>query len=130
MRQGCSSGRTSRKTGARDGQPGATQAGSGFPLVDDCASGPLTVVTENGPACKSADFVDFIARNPSSAKSGPDTTRETNGVVERFNQSLKYEHLQATRSRRSSVWPSTPTPIASSTTGPHDALTFVAPMVR
>lgn len=70
------------------------------PLRDDCrdvASGelvPLQLVTDNGPAFKSIDFVRFIARHPElrhvrTRHHAP----ETNGVVERFNGSLKYEHL-------------------------------------
>jgi transposase InsO family protein len=63
------------------------------PLIDDCAE-PLTIVTDNGPAFKSADFGHFIARHPElrhvrTRHRAP----ETNGVVERFNRSLKYEHL-------------------------------------
>jgi transposase InsO family protein len=72
----------------------------GRPLLDDCvdpATGellPVTIVTDNGPAYKSTDFLRFIASRPELAHV---RTRhhapETNGVVERFNQSLKYEHL-------------------------------------
>lgn len=72
----------------------------GRPLLDDCvdpangATDPLTIVSDNGPAFKSADFVGFIARHPElrhvrTRHHAP----ETNGVVERFNRSLKYEHL-------------------------------------
>jgi transposase InsO family protein len=72
----------------------------GQTLLSDCTDPvtgeltPLTVVTDNGPAYKSADFARFIAGRPELAHV---RTRhhapETNGVVERFNQSLKYEHL-------------------------------------
>lgn len=72
----------------------------GHPLLDDCVDRltgeltPVTIVTDNGPAYKSADFVHFIASRPELAHV---RTRhhapETNGVVERFNQTLKYEHL-------------------------------------
>jgi transposase InsO family protein len=72
----------------------------GRPLADDCTdpdSGKLhalVIVTDNGPAFKSVDFVRFIARH---AELRHVRTRhhapETNGVVERWNQSLKYEHL-------------------------------------
>jgi putative transposase len=72
----------------------------GHSLLADCldpASGeifPLTIVTDNGPAYKSTDFLRFIASRPELAHV---RTRhhapETNGVVERFNGSLKYEHL-------------------------------------
>jgi putative transposase len=51
-------------------------------------------VTDNGPAYKSTDFLRFIAGRPELAHV---RTRhhapETNGVVERFNGSIKYEHL-------------------------------------
>ncbi len=72
----------------------------GHPLLDDCVDRdtgeltPVTVVTDNGPAYKSSDFLRFIAGRPELAHV---RTRhhapETNGVVERFNGSLKYEHL-------------------------------------
>lgn len=72
----------------------------GRPLLEDCvdpATGelhPLIVVTDNGPAYKSTDFARFIATRPELRHV---RTRhyapETNGVVERFNGSLKYEHL-------------------------------------
>jgi transposase InsO family protein len=72
----------------------------GHSLLEDCidrATGeitPLTIVTDNGPAYKSTDFGRFIAGRPELAHV---RTRhrapETNGVVERFNGSLKYEHL-------------------------------------
>ena len=55
---------------------------------------PPTVVTENGTAYKSTDLLRFIASRPELAHV---RTRhhapETNGVAERFDQSLKYEHL-------------------------------------
>jgi putative transposase len=70
------------------------------PLSDDCTDpttgqlNPCVIVTDNGPAFKSAEFVHFIARHPElrhvrTRHHAP----ETNGVVERFNGSLKYEHL-------------------------------------
>lgn len=78
----------------------AAETFMGQTLLSDCtdpATGeltPVTVVTDNGPAYKSADFARFIAGRPEFTHV---RTRhhapETNGVVERFNQSLKYEHL-------------------------------------
>ena len=72
----------------------------GHPLLDDCVDRetgelfPVTIVSDNGPAYKSTDFLRYIAGRPELAHV---RTRhhapETNGVVERFNQTLKYEHL-------------------------------------
>lgn len=72
----------------------------GHSLLTDCLDWltgeitPLTIVTDNGPAYKSTDFARFVAGRPELAHV---RTRhhapETNGVVERFNGSLKYEHL-------------------------------------
>jgi putative transposase len=72
----------------------------GQPLLEDCVDPdtgeltPVTIVTDNGPAYKSSDFTHFIAGRVELAHV---RTRhhapETNGVVERFNQTLKYEHL-------------------------------------
>lgn len=67
----------------------------GHPLLTECTDRltgeltPLVIVTDNGPAFKSADFVHFIARHPElrhvrTRHHAP----ETNGVVERFNRSL------------------------------------------
>jgi transposase InsO family protein len=72
----------------------------GHPLLDDCLDPEtgeielLTIVTDNGPAYKSTDFLTFIRSRPElrhvrTRHHAP----ETNGFVERFNQSLKYEHL-------------------------------------
>jgi transposase InsO family protein len=72
----------------------------GHSLLEDCIDPltgeitPVTIVTDNGPAYKSTDFARFIAGRPELAHV---RTRhhspETNGVVERFNGSIKYEHL-------------------------------------
>ena len=70
------------------------------PLLDECldpATGELqrlVVVTDNGPAFKSLGFARFIAdRLELDHVRTRHYAPETNGVVERFNQSLKYEHL-------------------------------------
>lgn len=111
----------------------------GAELIVDCADRatgeiePLTIVTDNGPAFKSVDFVRFFARRSElrhvrTRHHAP----ETNGVVERFNQSLKYEHLY--REEIADV-------IALATAveayrelynwiRPHESLGQVAPMVR
>jgi transposase InsO family protein len=72
----------------------------GHPLLEDCVDPdtgeltPVTIVTDNGPAYKSTDFLHFIT---AQAELAHVRTRhhapETNGVVERFNQTLRYEHL-------------------------------------
>lgn len=72
----------------------------GHSLLLDCTDPetgeirPVIVVTDNGSAYKSAEFARFIASRPELMHV---RTRhyapQTNGVVERFNQSLKYEHL-------------------------------------
>lgn len=69
-------------------------------LADDCidpASGdlvPLVVVTDNGPAFKSIDFAGFIRARPwLTHVRTRHRSPETNGVVERFFGTLKYEHL-------------------------------------
>lgn len=54
----------------------------------------MTIVSDNGPAFKSTDFTHFIARHPElrhvrTRHRAP----ETNGVVERFNRTLKYDWL-------------------------------------
>jgi putative transposase len=69
-------------------------------LVHDCVDQetgelyPLRVVTDNGSAFKSDAFLRFFRERPylehiRTRHYAP----QTNGVVERFNQSLKYEHL-------------------------------------
>jgi transposase InsO family protein len=96
----------STRTAARDAltalQAGIDEAEAllGRPLLEDCLDPttgelhPVILVTDNGPCYKSADFVRFIAgrselRHVRTRHYAP----QTNGVVERFNQSLKYEHL-------------------------------------
>jgi putative transposase len=70
------------------------------PLREECLDPttgelhPLVIVSDNGPAFKSDRFALFIAGRPElrhvrTKHHAP----ETNGVVERFYESLKYEHL-------------------------------------
>ena len=78
----------------------AAEALLGTSLLEDCtdpATGEvhrLAIVTDNGPAYKSTDFLRFIRSHPELAHV---RTRhrapQTNGVVERFNESMKYEAL-------------------------------------
>jgi putative transposase len=72
----------------------------GLELVDDCRDPetrevhPLVVVSDNGPAFKSDLFLRFILTS-----AGLDHVRtryrapQTNGVVERWTGTLKYDHL-------------------------------------
>jgi transposase InsO family protein len=72
----------------------------GCGLLEDCVDTetgelfPLRIVTDNGSAFKSDAFLRFFMDRPylehiRTRHYAP----QTNGVVERFNQSLKYEHL-------------------------------------
>jgi putative transposase len=72
----------------------------GHPLAEDCLDAltgeivPLVIVTDNGSCYKSADFAAFIAARPwlhhvRTRFRSP----WTNGVIERFFQTLKYEGL-------------------------------------
>lgn len=69
------------------------------PLVDECvdatgAPEPLVLVTDNGPAFKSATFAGFVAaRDHLTHVRTRYRAPETNGVVERFICTMKYEHL-------------------------------------
>jgi len=76
------------------------EAWLGHSLLDECVDTetgeilPIAVVTDNGPAFKSAAFARYFASRPEFTHV---RTRHrspgTNGVIERFFQSLKYEHL-------------------------------------
>lgn len=76
------------------------EAWLGRPLLAECVDPetgeltPVVVVTDNGPAYKSAAFARYIASRPELAHV---RTRYrspgTNGVIERFFQAVKYEHL-------------------------------------
>ena len=78
----------------------AVEALLGGPLVEDCtdpATGeiiPLVVVTDNGPAMKSAAVARwFAARSHLTHVRTRHRSPHTNGVVERWIESLKYERL-------------------------------------
>ena len=72
----------------------------GHSLLEDCVDPEtgelfkLTVVTDNGPCYKSTDFAKaFVGRPELRHVRTRHYAPQTNGVVERFNQSLKYERL-------------------------------------
>ena len=102
----CLAAWASTTTAARDGVAAlraaieGAEALLGRSLLEDCLDvetgelAPVIVVTDNGAAFKSADFARFVASRPElrhvrTRHHAP----ETNGVVERFNQAIKYEHL-------------------------------------
>jgi len=72
----------------------------GRPLAELCLDPttgklhPLVIVSDNGPAYKSDRFACFVASRPELRHvRTKHHSPETNGVVERFYESLKYEHL-------------------------------------
>jgi transposase InsO family protein len=79
---------------------GRAEALMGHSLLDDCLDRetgeifPLIIVTDNGAAFRSLDFESFIASRPELTHVRTrNHAPETNGVVERFNRTIKYEHL-------------------------------------
>jgi putative transposase len=72
----------------------------GHPLLEDVvdqATGelaPVVIVTDNGPAYRSVGFARFIASRPELTHVRTrHRSPQTNGVIERFYQAIKYEHL-------------------------------------
>jgi putative transposase len=72
----------------------------GVPLLEDCVDDhtgellPVVVVTDNGPAYRSVGFARFIASRPELLHLRTrHRSPQTNGVIERFYQAIKYEHL-------------------------------------
>lgn len=71
----------------------------GRSLLQDCTDPetgvvtPLVVVTDNGPAFKSGAFARFIVAPYLRHVRTKHRSPQTNGVVERFFESIKYEHL-------------------------------------
>src|SRR5207249_615364 len=55
---------------------------------------PIAIVTDNGAAFRSAAFARYIASRPEFTHVRTrHRSPQTNGVIERFFQALKYEHL-------------------------------------
>ncbi len=55
---------------------------------------PVVIVTDNGPAYRSVGFARFIASRPELTHVRTrHRSPQTNGVIERFYQAIKYEHL-------------------------------------
>jgi transposase InsO family protein len=84
---------------ALDAAEAAAEALLTEPLIFDCVDDdwrlwPVVVVTDNGPAMKSSAVAAWFARRPQFTHV---RTRHrspgTNGVIERFFEALKYEHL-------------------------------------
>lgn len=78
----------------------AAEALRGRPLIEDCVDAdtgeivPLVVVTDNGPAMKSVAVARwFAARSYLAHVRTRHRAPHTNGVAERWIETLKYEHL-------------------------------------
>jgi len=111
----------------------------GCSLLDDCtdpATGELTpvvLVTDNGPAYRSAAFARFIAGRPELAHV---RTRhrapQTNGVVERFYQAIKYEDLYRHEIGDGLVLAQRVAGYLTvyNTIRPHEAIGFTTPLAR
>lgn len=77
------------------------EAWLGHPLAQECvdlATGeliaPVVLVTDNGPCYRSVGFARWIAAQPEFTHVRTrHRSPQTNGVIERFFQALKYEHL-------------------------------------
>jgi putative transposase len=72
----------------------------GRPLISDLVErdtselAPIVVVTDNGPRYKAGAFARYIAGRPEFKHVRTrHRSPETNGVIERWYQSIKYEHL-------------------------------------
>lgn len=72
----------------------------GAPLIADLVDRetgelePVVIVTDNGPCYKAGAFARYIASRPEFEHVRTrHRSPESNGVIERFNGSLKYEHL-------------------------------------
>jgi putative transposase len=111
----------------------------GRPLVHDCTDPetgeltPVIVVSDNGACYRAAGFAAHIAARPEFAHV---RTRhkapETNGVIERFFQSAKYEHLYR---HEIDDGPSLAAEVERfldvyNTRRPHEALDFALPIDR
>ena len=86
--------------GALQGAVEAAEALLGHPLVEDCTDPatdevtPLVIVSDNGPAMKSlAAARRFAARAHLTHMRTRHSAPHTNGVVERWIETLRYEHL-------------------------------------
>ena len=71
----------------------------GYPLILDCVNDndiiePIMIVTDNGGAMRSASLARWFAARPHFEHVRTKVRSPgTNGVIERFFQSIKYEHL-------------------------------------
>ena len=86
--------------GALEDARGAAQDLLGVPLLEDCTCPdtgelmPVIVVSDNGPCYRAVGFARYIASRPElSHVRTRHRSPGTNGVIERFYESLKYEHL-------------------------------------
>jgi len=87
-------------TAAFDAAIAATEALLGHALVEDCVDAdtgeltPVVIVTDNGPAMKSIAVTRWFASRPEVTHVRTrHPSPNTNGVIERWFESLKYERL-------------------------------------
>ena len=86
--------------GALENARGVVQDLLGVPLLEDCTCPetgqiiPVIVVSDNGPCYRAVGFARYIASRPElSHVRTRHRSPGTNGVIERFYQAIKYEHL-------------------------------------
>jgi putative transposase len=111
----------------------------GHPLLEDVvdqATGELTpvvIVTDNGPAYRSVGFARFIASRPELLHVRTrHRSPQTNGVIERFYQAIKYEHLYRHEIADGLVLAREVEAYLTvyNTIRPHEAIGFTTPLAR
>jgi putative transposase len=111
----------------------------GHPLLEDVvdqATGELTpvvLVTDNGPAYRSVGFARFIASRPELLHVRTrHRSPQTNGVIERFYQAIKYEHLYRHEINDGLVLAREVEAYLTvyNTIRPHEAIGFTTPLAR
>ena len=111
----------------------------GGELLQDCVDHhtgeltPLVVVTDNGPAYRSVGFARFIASRPELLHVRTrHRSPQTNGVVERFYQAIKYEHLYRHQIPDGLALAQEVEAYLTiyNTIRPHEAIGFATPLVR
>jgi putative transposase len=111
----------------------------GCSLLEDCTDPftgeltPLVIVTDNGPAYRSVGFAKFIASRPELVHVRTrHRSPQTNGVIERFYQAIKYEDLYRHDIPDGLVLATRVTSYLTvyNTIRPHEAIGFDVPLTR